>query len=197
MSKKELKVGDVVEHWGFNVSPLKWNEKIYLLPKFWARDFSYWSKCKYQKIRYGFAHEESWDFYSHCATWSLPRLKQLRNNLNGHPAFLLQEADELNSTRQEYFPFIKDVSVNKDAHKKWEEILDKIIWSMENHDKEPDPIYPPNYSHKQMITNLSDAGTTYKNLDNRPIDFTPQYNHYKRTQEGFDLFGKHFRDLWD
>ncbi len=109
----------------------------------------------------------------------------------------MQEADELNSTRQEYFPFIKDVTVNKDAHKKWEEILDKIIWSMENHDKEPDPIYPPNYSHKQIITNLSDTGTTYKNLDNRPIDFTPQYNHYKRTQEGFDLFGKHFRSLWD
>ena len=28
MSKKELKVGDVVEHWGFNFSPLKWYEKM-------------------------------------------------------------------------------------------------------------------------------------------------------------------------
>ena len=32
MPKKESKVGDVVEHWGFDFSPLKWYEKIYLLP---------------------------------------------------------------------------------------------------------------------------------------------------------------------
>jgi hypothetical protein len=197
MPKKELKVGDVVEHWGFDFSPLKWYEKTYRLPKWWSRDFRYWAKRQYQKIRHGFALEESWDFYSHCATWSLPRLKHLRNNLNGHPAFLLQEADELNSTRQEHFDFIKDVTLNKDAHKKWEEILDKIIWSMENHDKEPDPIYPPNYSHKQIITDLSDSGTSYESLDKRAIDFSPVYEHEKRVQEGFELFGQHFRNLWD
>ena len=197
MPKKELKVGDIVEHWGFDFSPLKWYEKTYRLPKWWSRDFRYWAKRQYQKIRHGFALEESWDFYSHCATWSLPRLKHLRNNLNGHPAFLLQEADELNSTRQEHFDFIKDVTLNKDAHKKWEEILDKIIWSMENHDKEPDPIYPPNYSHKQIITDLSDSGTSYESLDKRAIDFSPIYKHGERVQEGFELFGKFFRHLWD
>ena len=197
MPKKELKVGDVVEHWGFDFSTLKWYEKTYRLPKWWSRDFRYWAKRQYQKIRHGFALEESWDFYSHCATWSLPRLKHLRNNLNGHPAFLLQEADELNSTRQEHFDFIKDVTLNKDAHKKWEEILDKIIWSMENHDKEPDPIYPPNYSHKQIITDLSDSGTSYESLDKRAIDFSPIYKHGERVQEGFELFGKFFRHLWD
>jgi len=61
-SKKELKVGDVVKHWGFDFLPLKWHEKIYLLPKWWSRDFSYWIKCQYQKVRYGFSREESWDF---------------------------------------------------------------------------------------------------------------------------------------
>lgn len=196
-SKKELKVGDVVKYWGFDFLPLKWHEKIYLLPKWWSRDFSYWIKCQYQKVRYGFSREESWDFYSHCAKWSLPRLKHLRKNINGYPCSMMQEADELNSTQQVYFSFIKDVKLNKDPHQKWKDIIDKIIWSMENHGNEPDPIYPTDYKHEQLIVKIDEHGPSYQCVDKRPVDFTPMYKHEERVQEGFELFGKHFRSIWD
>ena len=191
------KVGDVVHCWGFDFSPLKWWEKLYLKPKWWARDVGYFFRKQGQRIRDGFPSEESFDFHSHCAKWSLPRLKQLRNNLNGYPMFFMEEADDLNSTRQLYFDFIKDVTVVKTGSQRWEEILDKIIWSMENHDNEPDPIYPPGYDHRQIVTSVNERSTGYDVMDKRPIDWTPCVEHNKRVQEGFELFGKYFLNLWD
>lgn len=193
----KLKVGDVVPCWGFNISKLKWWEKMYLYPRWQFNDFCYWLRKRGQSLRDGFPSEESFDFYSACAKWSLPRIKQLRDNLSGHPCFLSEEADNLDATNQYYFDFIKDVTVNKDGFEKWKEILDKIIWSMENFDKEPDPIYPPNYDDRMVVTAVTEYGTSFNNVDERKIDWTPVHNHEKRVQEGFELFGKHFRSLWD
>lgn len=180
--KNKPKVGDIVECWGFDDSPPKSWQCVYPMVKRAYHDVFYWCKCLYQKIRYGFAHEDAWSFYSHCATWSLPRLKFLRANLNGHPIWCVNGLDN------------PDVD---DSHQKWEKVLDKIIWSMENHDKEPDVIYPPNYISKQIITKIDEMGVVYAPVDDRPFDYSPLDEHGKRVQEGFELFGKHFRDIWD
>ena len=195
--KQELKVGDVVKHWGFNFEPLRWWELLYMKPKWWTRDVMYFFRKQGQRIRDGFPSEESFDFHSHCAKWSLPRLKQMRNNLNGYPISFMEEADDLNTTNQLYFDFIKDVSVVKTGSQRWEEVLDKIIWSMENHDNEPDPIYPENYDHRQLVVSADEHSIGYKPADERRIDWTPCEEHNKRVQEGFDLFGRYFLTLWD
>ena len=41
----------------------------------------YWFQKVRQRIKHGFALEESWNFYDHHAAWALPRLKYLRNDL--------------------------------------------------------------------------------------------------------------------
>ena len=195
--KQELKIGDYTSSYGFDFSPLKWWERIIYTPRWWWNDITYWFRKKGQTIRDGFPSEESFNFYSACSRWSLPRLKQLRNNLNGHPICFSDEADNLDATLQLHFDFIKDVTTKPTPHEKWEAILDRIIWSMEHHDDDVDPIYPIGYDKRQIIVSKDDRGTVFRAADERTIDWTPVFNHEKRVQEGFELFGRYFRSLWD
>lgn len=196
--RKELKVGDYVSSWGFDFTPMEWWRLIYYKPKWWLSDIAYWFKKKKQSIvNGGFPDEESFDFYSHCCKWALPRLKVMRNNLNGHPICFCTESDDLNATNQRHFDFIKDVTKKPTAHEQWETVLDEIIWAMEHHGDDIDPIYPPNYDKRQIVVSVGDRGTVFKAADDRPIDWTPVHEHEKRVDRGFELFGKHFRNLWD
>lgn len=194
---KDFKIGDIVENYGFNFSPLPWWEKIYYLPKWRVSEFSYWLKKQYQRFKYGFPLEESWNFSFSCASWSLPRLKQLRDNLNGHPSSLMVEGDDLNCTSQLFFPFFSDIKPSKDKFEMWKEIIDKIIWSMEHIDDTIDPIYPKDFDKRQVISNVTSHGTTFSAIDKRPLDWTPVFEHDRKLKEGFELFGKYFQDIWD
>ena len=196
-NRKELKVGDYVSSWGFDFTPPTWWERILWSPRWYWNDLSYWLRKQGQRLRDGFPSEESFDFYSHCAKWSLPRLKQLRNNLHGHPINFMDEADDQNSTNQYFFSFMCSIEPKPTPHEKWESILDKIIWSMENFDKDVDPIYPPNWDDRQVVTEVSDKGITFKRADERNVDWSPVTDHERRVQAGFELFGKYFQNLWD
>jgi len=195
---KEYKVGDIVTDYGlFEPTVLKWWEYVYLWPQWKWSNFTYWFQKKYQRYTDGFSHEESFNFYNHCASWSLPRLKMLRKNLHGHPICLMNDGDDQNATNQLYFSFFKEVSIQKTSHEKWEEILDKIIWSMENLENDPGPTYPPDYDKRQIVTKVTDTSVSFGNMDDRKLNMDAYHEHYRKLQEGFDLFGKHFLSLWD
>jgi len=68
---------------------------------------------------------------------------------------------------------------------------------MENFDKDVDPIYPPNWDDRQVVTEVSDKGITFKRADERNVDWSPVTDHERRVQAGFELFGKYFQNLWD
>lgn len=78
----------------------------------------------------------------------------------------------------------------------WQSIVDKIIWSMENHDNAPDPIKPDDYVSGMKVVDIRNGRPLWSSIDDR-LDFTPLEEHEKRVQEGFELFGKYFRHLWD
>jgi len=145
-------------------------------------ELPYWLKCKYQKFRYGFSACEAWDFYSFHAEWCLPRLKSLRKNLHGCPDIFVNDEDN------------KDY---EDGHKKWEEILDQIIWSFDNIDNHPDPEYPADYNHKSLKKTYSDGSARYKSLDERHPCYKKIEEHEERVQKGLDLFAKYYFNLWD
>jgi len=197
ISYKNYKVGDIVKHYGFNFEPLKWWEKIIYSPRWYWNDFSYWIRGEFERIKYGFPLRESWNFHGFCSKWSLPRLKYLRKNLHGHPCNMMSEMDDQMATRQLFFGFVENVPVNKTAHEKWEEILDKIIWSMEHEDDDVEPIYPPNYDLRQRVIEITDRGVKFEPMDDRKSDWEPVWEHERRVQEGYELFGKHFLGLWD
>jgi hypothetical protein len=104
----------------------------------------------YHLLRYGFSPHEIWSLDREIVKFILPRLKYFRNHLNGYPGDHTEE--------------------------KWNEVLDKIIWSME-------------YAKNDYI------------LDSEFIDDNLDINIIKQNQtkcqEGFELFGKYFSNLWD
>lgn len=170
---KKYKDGEIVEPlFGIDLNKkFPFYENVYYTVKWKLIDLFYFTKKIYQSVRYGFPLEQSYNFYSFCSKWSIPRLKHLRNNLHGHPTTL---------------------TLNE-----WKDILDKIIWSMENYQNEPDPIYPPNYDHRHIVSLQENDIISFKRIDEREVDFSPIVEHDKKCREGFELFGKYFMDLWD
>jgi hypothetical protein len=157
----------------FDFDPPKWYESIYYRICRYFTNSKYWLKCKRWRIFKGYEPHEVWDFYTACATWSLPRLRRFRETLCSHPTHLTIE--------------------------EWEEILDKIIWSLEqciDQSERPKPIYPIDYDHGYFMSE-EDGFVHYELADEREVDLTPVIRYNERVQEGLDLFGKHFMSLWN
>lgn len=145
-------------------------EKTKYRLSYYLSETKYFFRKIYQRFTYGFPLEQSWDFCSYHSQWVLPRLKHLRANLHGHPNGLVEG--------------------------EWEAILDKMIWSFENWENDPDPIYPENYDHRMIRTEI-EGGASFSKIDHRPIDFSPLYDHRKKAKEGFNLFAEYYMNLWD
>jgi len=162
-----------------------------LKPCWWFHDNTYWLRKKRQKWTTGFPHEEFWDFKSALANWAIPRLKHMKDNLHGYPSCLIPEE------KWEEISAGKDHATNYPlGMKEWNKILDKIIWSFENHDNEPMPTEPEDYDSRCNMIKYDDGSTEYEDLDDRPWDWTECEAHDKKVQEGLDLFAKYYKDLW-
>lgn len=146
--------------------------------KIWWRLYCYYSDTKYffrrisQRFRYGFPLEQSWDFKSWHADAVLPRLRHFRNNLSGHPC-------------------------NLGSLEEWTSILDQIIWSFENYEETPSPVYSDGYDKRFRVTK-SDGYTTYSPMNETgTVDWAPLEEHHERVQKGLSLFAEHYQSLWD
>jgi len=102
----------------------------------------------------------------------VPRLKLLKERNMGYPGGLTNE--------------------------EWHDILDKMIWSFENHDNGPNPIYSEDYDHRYEVIELDNGNTQYRPLNKTgTIDWSPIEKHNEQVQEGLDLFAKYYLNLWD
>lgn len=99
----------------------------------------------WQKLTRGWSDKETWNLEYEIAKFALPRLKRFKEVTNGYPGDLSEEL--------------------------WDEILDKMIFSLE-------------YITKEFDLELTDISVTQMKEDS------------KKVQEGLDLFGKHFWHLW-
>lgn len=107
------------------------------------------TKRTYFRIRHGFWPQDWWNFDSRCAKWVYPRLKFYSEHRNGYPGDVRNE--------------------------EWDEIVKKIVWSMEFIATEK--LWPPEGDY-----------------DPSPEDFMKDM---EKVQEGLDLFGKWFMAFWD
>lgn len=118
-------------------------------------------KWFFQKLFRGFSDDELWNLDNTIAKWILPRLKRFKKDSIAFPAEL----------------GIPD---------KWDEILDKMIWSFDyivNQDKYEDEIM-----EKYKDNELDEEGHYRWIKDANELS--------KKCQEGLDLFGTYFRSLW-
>jgi len=155
---------------------------------------------------------ERWDTYSMDHTAALvilPLLLQLKNHKQGVPNdFVDRVGGDIDNNY--CFDFIKDDEneVFDQGCKKWEETLDKMIWSFQ---QLVDDNYSDKYHHGHMKLGwkpieIPDPVTgavkkAYEMVDENPgehwYDYVGHHLHEDRIQEGLELFGKYYRALWD
>jgi len=200
MKDRKIVEEKVVDKMFGDFKPASWYELWFYLKPYWRfRDVKYWFKKQYQKLTIGFPREEARNLRHASAKWMVPRLKQLKKEANGFPAGLIED-NELDTSHilvGDNPDYDKNWEVRHEyGMKKWQGILDQIIWSFENQDDPPEPIKPENWDSRCNMIKYDDGSVEYKHLDKREWDFSPLKEHDEKVKEGLKLFAEHYLDLW-
>lgn len=155
---------------------------------------------------------DTWDIDHTLAHIIYPMLLQLREKKQGVPSEVVDNIGGEDYVAQGSFDFYKETYQEswEKACGRWDEILDKMIWSFEqltkndydqlyHHGKaeydfvEADKLYPNPISGKMEKT----YQMVDKNPDEHWYDSDGHRLHEERIQEGLELFGRYYRNLWD
>lgn len=154
---------------------------------------------------------DTWSMDNTLANIILPALLQLRATKMGIPAEFA-DVGGADYDSQDSFDFYKDTHNESFdlAVKRWEEILDKMIWSfqqlaLEDYEEQyryGTPEYdwvPSNEKYLNPVNNQMED--TFQMVNKNPeehwLDIEGLRKHEERIQEGLELFGKYYRHLWD
>jgi len=188
----------------------RWDYKLHeKLSELLARKFhdSWLSKlCEWihskrdRKVKIHIHKYDTWSMDSTLASIILPMLKQLKETTHGSPMLTAHEQTS-ESSFQYCFPFYAegDKEAWKRGHEEWKEILDKMIWSFEQINTDWEQQFQ---SGKLDFTFVKDEETNLFKVEYGPnntykYDYEGVEKHVERMQEGFELFGKYYRNLWD
>jgi len=155
---------------------------------------------------------DTWNLDHTLAHIIYPALLQLKATKHGVPNDFVNDVGGEDWANQESFDFYKE-SHNESweiGAKKWDDTLDKMIWSFEQLLKGD---YGDQYHHGTMEVDWVKTDRTFPNpitgkvedtfhmKDKDPnshwYDLEGHTLHEERIQEGLDLFGKYYRNLWD
>jgi hypothetical protein len=155
---------------------------------------------------------EKWDTYSMdhtAALLILPLLLQLKQTKHGVPSGLVtRNGGDMDNNLCFDFIAEDENAVFDKLCDQWDEILDKMIWSFQ---QIVDDSYDSKYHHGHMklgwkpieITHPTTrtVSKAYEMVDENPgehwYDHVGHTLHEERIQEGLELFGKYYRNLWD
>jgi hypothetical protein len=136
----------------------------------WLYKFLLWIESKKKrKIEVRIDNYDTWSMDHTLSYIILPMLKQLKDTKHGAP--FVDDKDVPKELRSTSAP-AKENSWDIDGNhfKRWDWVLDQMIWSFEQKVSDEDP----------------------------KLDDVREYKkHYKRMQNGFKLFGKYYQNLWD
>jgi hypothetical protein len=165
-----------------------------------------------RKVKIEIDSSDTWNLDYSLALIIYPALLQLRAEKHGIPNDIVNEVGGEDWSSQDSFDFYKEShqeAFNK-ACERWEQILDKMIWSFEQlvrgdySDKyhHGDPKYDWIKSKKTFPNPMTGKiEATWQMVDKNPDDHwydgVGHQLHEDRIQEGLDLFGKYYRALWD
>lgn len=155
---------------------------------------------------------DTWNLDCTLAKIIYPALLQLKSQKHGVPGDLVEDIGGEDYAQQDSFDFYKesyDDSFAK-ACERWDEILDKMIWSFQ---QLAEVDYDNKYHHgtseyewvetDRLYSNpiTGKMEKTYQMVDKNPgehwYDHVGHMMHEERIQEGLELFGKYYRNLWD
>lgn len=165
-----------------------------------------------RKISVTIDYFDSWNADNTLALIIYPLLLQLKATKHGVPNEFANDIGGEDYVEQNSFDFYKESHAESftEGIKRWDEVLEKMIWSFEQLVKQE---YSDQYHHGTLdfnwiktdktITNplTGKVENTWQMVDKDPdahwYDFEGHQLHEARIQEGLELFGKHFRSLWD
>lgn len=190
----ERVVNSMMEGFDFRKPAWPWYKKLWMRVKWRYEDLAYWWRKKQQIKQDGFPHEQVWDFGHWHSEMVLPRLKFMRNNITGIPSNMFD--DDYEHGKEWDMPKNERQAAENKALKRWEETLDKIIWSFENYDASINFDYPEDYDHRYTMKEYDDGSVGFESLDERSPGTITADEHEARVQEGLQLFSRNYRNLW-
>jgi len=145
---------------------------------------------------------DTWNLDHTLALIILPALIQLKQQKHGVPNDIVSDVGGEDWSSQQCFDFYSDTHAESFdiACKKWDEILDKMIWSFQQIALGD---YNDKYHHGEIKigwTKEDSLGLSTmidENPDEHWYDHVGHMMHEDRIQEGLELFGKYYRSLWD
>jgi hypothetical protein len=166
----------------------KWGE---WLSETWVGDVLQWLHTK--KKRKVYIKIDKYDTWSMDHTLSLlilPMLKQLHATKHGSPSVDDEDVPEhLKSTSAPTRENTWDIDDNH--FKRWDWVMDEMIWAFEQMvDEESTEQF---YDHSEV--NKKDS--LEEQINKIKIDYAGIQVHEDRMKNGFRLFGKYYRGLWD
>ena len=172
---------------------------------------------KKRKIKVNIDYYDTWSMDHTLALIALPMLKQLRDTKQGSP--FVDDEDVPVDLRSSADPnwsqedMERDGSTDEFFHKRWEWIMDEMIWAFEQivndeaghqfHKGEIDIKWTPTDVHgNELPENLDESDIEFYRMDKGPNDThifdKDGYTAWnERIIRGTTLFGKYFRGLWD
>jgi hypothetical protein len=150
-----------------------------------------WFDRRTQKIKVRIDHWDTWSMDHTLAPIILPMLVQLKATKHGAPN--VDNADvpkELRMSKKDMAQFAKDGSTDGKFFKRWEWILDEMIWAFEQkcRDHWEGDYYGP-------YIESEDKRELFGRFE--WIDDEGRKKHQERMSNGFRLFGKYYENLWD
>jgi hypothetical protein len=152
-----------------------------------------------RKINVQIDNYDTWNLDTTLALIIYPTLLQLKATKQGVPSEFAEVGGE-DYVNQQSFDFYTETHDEawKVGLERWDETLDKMIWSFEQLLKGE---YDDQYHHGNLDFDWVKIEATFQMVDKNPnehwYDAEGHRLHEKRIQEGIELFGKHFRNLWD
>lgn len=136
---------------------------------------------------------DKWDTWNLDHTLSLiivPCLIQLKETTNGAP--LVSDADVPEHLRSTAAPPKENVWDVDDNHfKRWDWVLDEMIWAFSEHATGDDD--SKFYDHSK-VDESADFNTQISQIKH---DSEAHMRHDERKRRAFMLFGKYYQNLWD
>ena len=174
------------------------------LSRTWVDDVCEWlnSKTK-RKIKVRIDDYDTWSMDNTLALIILPMLKQLKETKHGSP---LVDDEDLPSHMRHTFSKGPDDYETDDRwiHYKWEWVLNEMIWAFE---KELDDDWEDQFRHGEPKYEFIHVGgeigtdSELNEMIQKNPDYWVDYDKIKeynaRIDNGFRLFGKYYRNLWD
>lgn len=172
----------------------------------------YPKKGNRRKINIQIDRFDTWSLDHTLALIIYPALIQLKETKQGIPGEFVEDVGGEDWSQQESFDFYKETHNEawETAAKRWDEVLDKMIWSFQqlieddysnlyHHGEAKYDWVKTERTYPNPITGKEEA--TYQMVDKNPnehwYDSVGHKLHEERIQEGLELFGKHYRSLWD